>query len=102
MFTSLRRAHLCHICKNKYVVFTYVLKYTTVAPGFGDSVKELRATHSGLFTELQHCFCEVANENTRLHNELQSLQEEAGNMQSDIITMQDTMQALNSVSNKIN
>lgn len=69
-----------------------------VAPGFGDSVKELRSVHSSLLTELQHSFCEVANDNLNLTNELNSLQNAASVMQTDVVSLQDVVQTLNAVS----
>jgi hypothetical protein len=75
----------------------YLNENLLVAPGFGDCVRELRATHSALLTDLQHSFCEVANENLALSRELALLQQDSGGMQSDVVALQDTLQALNSV-----
>lgn len=68
-----------------------------VAPGFGDCVRELRATHSSLLTDLQHSFCEVANENMILSKELSVLQQDSTGMQEDVVKLQDTLLALNTV-----
>eukprot|EP01032_Pedospumella_encystans_P011294 gene11294-13139_t len=72
-----------------------VMLCQTIAPGFGDSVRELRNVHSSLLTELQHSFCEVANDNVNLSNELTVLQNAASTMQNDVVSLQDTLQTLN-------
>jgi cell division protein FtsB len=61
-------------------------------------VRELRATHSTLLTDLQHAYCEVANENIALTKELAQLRSDSSGTNDDVANLQDAIQALNAVS----
>ena len=61
-------------------------------------MRELRTTHSGLLTELQHSFCQIVNDNIQLRGENGALQEENNRMRNDILSLQDALSQLNNVS----
>jgi hypothetical protein len=47
--------------------------------------------------DLQHCFCEVVNDNIQVNTDIQAYKEENTVMREDILSLQDTLQTLNNV-----
>lgn len=68
-----------------------------VSPALGDSVKDLRSVHSGLFSDFQQVFRHVLDENARLAEALQGSEMRIAELEDNCMKLDQTLRHLNEV-----
>ncbi len=70
----------------------------TVSPAMGDSLKDLRAVHSGFMTDLQQSACQFVGERKKLEYEIARNKHAIEDLENDIMILKTSTSLLDTVS----